>query len=319
MLLFNIFIFFVSCLTLGFAGVLIVKALTRICKFLGWREFVVAFFIMAFVSSLPNLFVGISSAIKGVPELSFGDVVGGNVVDLTLVIALAALLNKGIPAESRMVQTSSIFTIIIAVLPLLLVADGKLHRTDGIILILSFIFYTLWLFSKEERFTKVYDGIQEEDPVKKLKNFLKDLMVVVPGIILLLLAAQGIVGSASYFAKTFNCPLVLVGVLIVGLGNCLPEIYFSIISARKGESWLILGNLMGSVAVTATLVLGIVALISPIKITDFSVLALARVFLIISAVFFLFFLRTDKEITKKEALFLLGLYILFVSAEILTK
>jgi len=290
----------------------------RIAKFLGWKEFVVAFFVMAFAASLPNLFVGISSAFHKIPQLSFGDIVGGNLVDLTIVVALAVLVAKGLPAESRMVQASSIFTILIAILPLLLILDGKLGRGDGVLLILVFFLYIFWLFSKKERFAKVYDG-EKESITKEFKIFFKSLGKIIFGIILLLLAAEGIVRSAAFFAQSLNLPLALIGILIVGLGNALPETYFAIISAKKGETWMILGNLIGSVIVPATLVLGIVALICPIEIVDFSPFAIARFFLIISALFFLFFVRTGRKITRKEALFLLLIYIAFVATEILTR
>jgi len=290
----------------------------RIARFLGWREFVVAFFVIAFAASVSNLFVGISSALHKIPELSFGDIVGGNVVDLTLAIALAALIAKGLPAESRMVQTSSIFTIVIAILPLLLILDGNLGRGDGILLILCFFLYLFWLFSKKERFTKIYE--EDKIPIlKEFKIFLKDLGKIILGVIFLLSAAEGIVRSASFFAESLNFSLALIGILIVGLGNAIPETYFAIASARRGQTWMILGNLMGAVIVPATLVLGIVALICPIKIVDFSPFVIARFFLIISALFFLFFIRTGQKITKKEALFLLGIYITFVLVEILTK
>jgi Ca2+/Na+ antiporter len=107
-----------------------------------------------------------------------------------------------------------------------------------------------------------------------------------------------------------------VGILVVGLGNAIPETYFAIIAARKARNWMILGDLMGSVIVATTLVLGIVALIHPIEIVNFSPFAIARFFLIISAMFFLFFVRTERKITTKEALCLLGLYITFVLVEI---
>ncbi len=201
-------------------------------------------------------------------------------------------------------------------MPLVLILDGNLERMDGIVLILSFILYILWLFSEDERFKKVYDGTPPSSVSKDFKCFFKDIGIIVGGIALLLLAAQGIVNSASFFAQSFHIPLSLVGILIVGLSNCMPETYFSIISARKDQCWLILGDIMGSVIVPATLVLGIVALISPIKIVDFSPFAIARSFLIISAFVFLLFLRTGKCITKKEAGFLLGLYFIFVLAEI---
>ena len=318
MLWLYILIFLASCVLLYFAGNWVIGGLMRIAKFLGWKEFVVAFFVMAFAASLPNLFVGISSAFHRIPQLSFGDIVGGNLVDLTIVVALAALVAKGLPAESRMVQTSSIFTILIAILPLLLILDGKLGRGDGILLILVFFLYIFWLFSKKERFAKVYEG-ETESIAKEFKIFFKSLGKIIFGIILLLLAAEGIVRSAAFFAQSLNLPLALIGILIVGLGNALPETYFAVISAKKGETWMILGNLMGSVIVPATLVLGIVALICPIEIIDFSPFAIARFFLIISALFFLFFVRTGRKITRKEALFLLLIYIAFVATEILTR
>lgn len=311
-------IFIISCLILFFSSRLVVSALTRIARFLGWKEFVVALFVMAFAASLPNLFVGISSAIHKIPQLSFGDVVGGNVVDLTLVIALATLVSKGLSAESRTVQSSSIFTMVIAILPLLLVLDGVLSRGDGIILILVFIFYVFWLFSKKERFSKVYNG-KDSKAGKGFKFFTRDLGGLILGIIFLLLSAEGIVRSASFFATALNLQIALIGILIVGLGNCLPEACFAISLAKKGQSWMILGDLMGAVIVPATLVLGVVSLIYPIEISDFSPFAIARIFLVISALFFFFFVRTNQKISKKEAIFLLLIYILFVVVEILTK
>lgn len=311
-----VFIFLTSCLIIFWSGRWLIEALNRMARFLGWREFVVAFFVMAVASTIPNLFVGISSALHGIPQLSFGDVVGGNVIDLTIAVALAVFIAKrGLPATSRMVQTTSIFTIATAILPLLLILDGTLGRGDGVILILAFFFYVFWLFSKKERFTKVYDA-NETPIVKEFKVFIKDLGKVIFGVMFLLLAAEGIVRSASFFAESLQIPVALVGILIVGLGNALPETYFTIASARKGETWMVLGNLMGSVVVPATLVLGIVAIICPIKIVDITSFAVASIFLIISAVFFLFFVRTDRAITKREAVFLLLIYVSFLIAEI---
>ena len=108
----------------------------------------------------------------------------------------------------------------------------------------------------------------------------------------------------------------MVGILVVGLGNALPEIFFSIQAARRGEDWVVIGNLMGSVIITATLALGTVALIEPIVIKAISPFVIARFFLIISAIFFLLFLRTGRKIDRKEAVFLLLIYIAFVLAEV---
>ncbi|MCX6761049.1 MAG: hypothetical protein NTZ84_03045 [Candidatus Nealsonbacteria bacterium] len=86
-------LFFTCCAVFYFVGELVVSSLMRISIFLGWREFVVAFIVVAFASSLPNLFVGISSALQGIPQLSFGDVAGNNLVALTLGVALATFFS----------------------------------------------------------------------------------------------------------------------------------------------------------------------------------------------------------------------------------
>jgi len=187
------------------------------------------------------------------------------------------------------------------------------------VLLLVFLFYSIWLFSKRQEYTHIFyhaNLVPNAAPITRFRTFLKSVLKVAVGIVLLLASAEAIVRSVTFFADEFHLPLALIGILVIGLGNALPEIYFTIVSARKGNSRIILGELMGAVIVMATLVLGTVALIAPIKIDDFSPFAIARFFLIISAFFFLIFLRTDRRITKKEGFFLLGLYAIFVVSEI---
>jgi cation:H+ antiporter len=308
-------VFIVSCLLLFYSGRWVVESLAGIARFLRLREFVVAFFIFALAGAIPNFFVGISSALKEIPELSFGDIVGGNLFNLTIVVSIAVFLSKGIPAQSRTIQSSSIFTMIVAIVPLLLILDGELGRGDGLILILGFFFYTFWLFSKRERFTKTYEDEKRQSSLKGFRSFSKNLVKVVLGLFVLLIAAQGIVESASFFANYFNFPLGLVGILIVAVGNCLPETYFVIIASKSKQNWMILGDLMGSVIINSTLVLGIVALVHPIRVMDFSPFVMARFFLVISAVLFLFFMRSGKKISQKEAVILFSLYFLFIISQ----
>ena len=320
MIFFYILIFTGSCLLLAMSGKWLIDALIKIARYLDWREFVIAFIVMAIAASLPNLFVGISAALHKIPELSFGDVIGGNLIDLTLVIALSVLIAKGIMAKSRTVQTTSIFTALSAILPLILILDGVLGRLDGIILLVGFVFYSFWLFSKKERFRKVYDSQEDSfGAVKNFKTFLKSVGKLVLGVVCFLLAAEGVVRSAFFFSKELNLPLSLIGILIVGLGNSLPEAYFSIISARSGQTWMILGDLEGSVMVPSTLVLGTVALIYPIKIPDFSPFAIGCLFLVAASLFFFLFVRSDRKLTVREGIFLLGIYITFLFIEIFVK
>jgi cation:H+ antiporter len=291
--------------------------MSRISKYLGLKEFVVAFFVMAVAGSLPNLFVDVSAALRGMPELAFGEVVGGNVFDLTVTAALAVLFSRnGIAARGGMIQTSAIFTIASAVLPLVLIIDGNLSQIDGAILIAFFVFYMIWLFSKKERFTRVYDGQNNLSPLQAFKIFIVDLGKVALGLAFLIITSNLIVGAVGDLSNQFGLPVALIGVLIVGVGNSLPELYFTVSSARKGETNMIFGDLMGAVIIPATLVLGIVAIIHPFAIPDFSIYALARGAMFISAILFLIFIRTDRRITKKEGAGLLAVYLIWLLSEI---
>jgi len=306
-------IFILSFFILAYSSKKLVGSLTILSKFLGWKEFVVAFFTMALAATIPNLSVGISSALHKIPEFSFGEIIGGNIIDLTLAMALAILISgRGLRLASKTVQGTAIFTLLLALLPMVLVIDREISRGDGLILIFAFLVYSSWLFGRRDRFSKVYNKMEQR---LSFKEVLGHVLRILGSIILLLLAAEGIVRSATYFSIFLNLPLVLIGVLIVGFGNALPEIFFSIQAAKKGKSWMVAGNLMGAVIFPVTLVLGIDALIHPIVITDFSPFVIGRLFLILSAVFFLVFIRTGKRITKKEAIFLLLLYVLFLAAE----
>lgn len=312
----NIVIFIASCIVLSWLSSHLIKALVAIAKFLHWREFVTAFFIMAFATSLPNLFVDVSAALNNMPELAFGEIIGGNLVDLSIVTALAVLFSKkNLVVESKMVQTSAIFSVAIVVLPLLLIIDGHMNRVDGMFLLFSFAVYVFWLFSKEDRFKKIYKETKKERP-KSLLLFLKDLIKIIIILILLLISSWIVIDSAKIFSVKLGIPISLVGILVVGLGNCFPEAYFSVISARRGEGWMILGDIMGSIIIPATLVLGIVALISPFEIKDFSPFLIARAFTMIAVLVFLFAIRTNKKITKKEGLILLFVYVIFLLTEI---
>ena len=233
MFLIYIIIFIISFFTLAFASKLIIISLTKIARFLGWKEFVVAFFTMALASSIPNLSIGISSALHKIPQLSLSDIIGGNIVDLTLVAALAILFSKnGFRLSGRTIRGSATFTLLIAFLPLILMLDGMISRIDGLALILAFFIYVFWLFSKKERFRKVYNNNK-----LKLKpgHVFKNIFFLFSSLVFLLLAAEGIVRSVTYFSVILNLPLVLIGILIIGLGNALPELFFTIQAAKKRQ------------------------------------------------------------------------------------
>ncbi len=313
---FIITVFIASCVLLYFSGEIVVSNLVRLSKYLGVKEFIIAFFVMAFASSLPNIILGIKSAIDGVPELSLGDIFGNNLVTLTLALSLGILIskNKEIPIESRTIKSTLKFAVTSTLLPLLLLIDGTLSRIDGILLISFFLFYVFWVFSKKERFSKVYAGEAYSDNqyINEFSSTLRSLLFIIFGIGLIFVAAQGIIFSAKFFAIASGMSIIVIGLLITGLGNALPEIYFSVTSAKKDEKFIILGSLMGSVIFTTSLVLGIVCFIEPIKLLSTKIFFINRIFILITILLFYLFSKTSNKIVRREAYILFLLYFLFI-------
>jgi len=311
-----ILIFILSCLILIRSGTWVVKSLTRIAQFLGWREFLVASILMAFATSLPEIFIGITAALHGQPELAFGNIIGSNIIALTLVVGLAAVLAGKLKFGGKILQRSSLYAVAIGVFPLLFLLDGKISRIDGMVLLVILAVYFHRLFLQEKKFTRILVNHFKRERIH-FKLFLKDFGVFIAGIILLLLSSEGIVYSSSQLALEFNIPLIFLGLFLVAIGTSMPEIAFGIRSVTLGHQDMVLGNVIGSVVVNATLVLGLTVLIHPLEISNFSPYLVGIAFIIISSIVFLIFVRTGQEITKKEAVFLLELYALFFLFEII--
>ncbi len=309
-----ILIFIVSCFILVRSGMWVVRALIRIAQFLKLREFIVASFLMAFATSLPELFVGITSAVAGKPELPFGVIIGSNIVALTVMVALGALLGKNLHVKGKVLQKSALYAALASLLPLLLIIDGVFSRKDGMILLAALVFYFVQLIAEEGKFRKVFNN--QLKGWHHFKIFVKDMFVFLIGAAMLLLSAEGVVFSASKLAETFNLSLVVIGVSLVALGTSLPEIAFEIKAISIGHKTMILGDIMGSIVINATLILGLVGLISPFTITDPSPYLIGAAFTLVACWFFIKFIRSERKVTEMEALFLIGIYVLFIIAEL---
>lgn len=318
MIWFYILIFIGSCFLLIRSGTWVVKSLVRIARVLEWSSFLTAFVLMAFATSLPELFVGLTSAFHKIPQLSFGNVIGANILNLTLGIAVVVLVAGGLKVQKGIARRDALFTSFIAFLPILLMLDGQVSRVDGIVLLLALTFYLKRIFGQKQRLVKVFNDKFKKDRTQ-FKLFLKDVAIFFAGMGLLLLSAEGVVRSAKFFAGAINLPLVVTGIIFVSLGTVLPELTFGVKAIAMGHREMALGNFMGTVVVNSTLILGIVSLISPLKIPNFSPYFVGILFTVIVALAFAAFIRTDLKITKKEALILLGIYVIFIVFQLLIK
>jgi len=315
MLWLYILVFIVACVILLKSGTSAVKVLVRIARFLKWSEFITAFLLMAFTTSLPEFFVALTSAFNKKTEIAFGNVMGSNIINLTWAVALPVMLAGSLKARSLIARRSSLYAVIIAVLPLFLILDGNLSRLDGFLLLFVVLLYIKNLLEQKKRFAKPVNDAEKDWAATR--GFLKDLLIFFLAAAFLLLSAQAIVWAASQIASLAGVSLVFISILFVALGTTLPEVIFGLKSVFLNHKDMVLGNLMGSVAANVGLVLGLAVLIHPLKVADFSPYLSGIAFTIAGVLFFSLFIRSERQITRGEGVFLILLYLAFVLSQVL--
>jgi cation:H+ antiporter len=286
-------------------------------------QFAITTFLLALATSLPELVVGMTAALENKPNLALGNVIGSNIADLSLVIGGAALIGGTVGVRGLFLRRDVFYAFLAGAAPMVLLFDKGLGRVDGLILLALYGFYNvLVLKERQKRLAEARDG-KEEGFVRRLIKRLshqgakKELAWLFLGIALLLFAADMIVKIASKMAVALNLPLLLIGLFLVAVGTSLPELAFSLKAIRERQPSMVFGDLLGSVVANGTLIIGLVALISPIRIQAFSEYLLATVaFVLIFGLFYLF-IRTKKKLERWEGVALIGAYLLFVLLEFL--
>jgi len=309
MLLLNLLIFLASIGLLILSGSILVKSLTKLASFLKVSQFALSFILMALATSLPELGVGIVSAINKIPNLALGTVIGSNIADLTIVIGVAVLLSKRIKVEPQSVRTDSFIMFFISLLPIVLFLLGNgLSRIDGAILVLVFIAYSYWIIKEREKFRK-----QTKNRIKRYESILHTVLFIF-GVGLLYLSSELVVKYGKLISLDLGLKEIMIGLFLVAFGTSLPEIVFEVSSAIKGYSDMALGNIMGSVVCNSTLVLGVASLIFPIT-ANFLLFLTSAIFMVIITFLFVAFVNSGKELTWLEGLSLLMLYGFFIMVE----
>ena len=307
MLIMNVVLFALSCGVLVKSSGLLVKSISKIAHHIGVNEFAIGFIVMALSTSLPELFVGITSAIAGRPELALGTIIGSNILDLTIVIGVVTLLARGVKIKSKIIKKDIVYMLGIVILPLLLAIDKKITRIDGAVLIAVFLLYMWQLTRQERRFKKKIDNVS-----KKESAFYS--LLTIAGIFILLISSNYVVRFATILSLDLMFPPIFIGLFIVSLGTSLPELLFETKAVIAKHEDLAVGDLLGSVITNSTLVLGIIALIMPISV-DLFLFFTSAIFLVLIAFIFMTFAESDKGITWKEGMALILLYVFFVVIE----
>lgn len=286
-----------------FAGYAI-RYSSKIAKALHLQEFIVSFFIIAIVSVLPEATISIMSAIKGDSQLGLGTLIGSNVADLTFVFGIVALVSSGgIKVQSKILR-NNVFYLVLLLFPLLLGIDGELSRMDGAILVMVGGLFFYRIYTESKRFSKKFIEAKREP-------FAKSLTLLIICLLVILASAFFTVNYAQKLAHEIKIPAMLIGITVLAIGTCLPELAFSLKAVRKNHDDLALGDILGTVITDGTILLGIVALIKPIVYNPPSMYLLGGA-MFLGGIFTIFFMKSDKTIDKKEGLILIFFYIIFL-------
>jgi len=313
MLLLNAVYFALACLVLVGSGAMLVRSLSKVSRFLGISEFTGAFILMAFATSVPELFVGISSALSGVPSLSLGNVIGANILNLTLVAGIVVLVGKNLHTRSEQVSKDLNYMIGAIVLVIVLYIIGEsISRLDGVILILFFSVNVYKKFQERKKYTaKLKSNIKKRAGIFNAIIFIVVLMT-------LFYSSQYVVKYASALAIELHLPQMLIGLFLLSIATTLPELVFGVSAIRLGHKEMVLGDQIGSVVANSTLILGIVAIISPIS-AEFLPVLTSAIFMFIAGFIFFTFAKTGKKIETLEGISLILVYVLFVVIEFFIK
>src|SRR3989344_3336763 len=198
----SLFIIFIAGLILLVrASGWLVSLLTWMARYLKMSEYTAAFILMAAATSVPELFVGINSALTGFPELSFGNILGANLLNVTLVLGVAALF-RAITLEDERITHGASFVFTLTLTPLIMLFDGVLSRIDGALLVLIFFAYLRYLFVTSRLSDHAINTV--EPTPAAFGEFVKKLFLFMGGVLLLLVASSIVVFAAEAAAAGFG-------------------------------------------------------------------------------------------------------------------
>lgn len=263
--LWNSILFIVGFFILVKGAHFLVDGGSSLARVLGVSDLLIGFTVVAFGTSLPEMFIDITAAVKGNTGLVIGDIVGSNVTNILLVLGISAVI---FPLKIRHNTTwrEIPFTFLAALLVLLLGNDkwfkssgnSWLGHIDGLILLIFFVVFLYYLVSLNK------SGPRQHGSKDKGTGVLKSVIRVIVGLIGLFFGARAIVIAAVFMAEKAHISETVIGLTVIALGSSLPELTASIVAALRKHSDLALGNIVGSNIVNIFMVLGVCSVIRPL-------------------------------------------------------
>jgi cation:H+ antiporter len=292
----------------------LVHGSSRLARSFGVSALVVGLTVVALGTSAPELVVSTTAALRGQGGVAVGNVVGSNILNLALIIGVAAL------AGPLRVQMSLIFReaplMVAAGLTLPLLAwDGVVSRLDGALLSLAFAGYLAFVVRSARREpgsvkAEFAEFEAAEDRAPERGTRLRDAGLAAAGLATLVVGAQLLVGAAVFFARSVGISEVVVGLTVVAIGTSLPELATSAVAAARGEADIALGNVIGSNIFNSLIILGAASLARPIGM-ERSLFAYEIPVMVGISIVFPLLAYTRRTLGRLEGGFLVACYVAF--------
>ncbi|MFA7744660.1 calcium/sodium antiporter [Salinicoccus roseus] len=291
-----------------------VEGASNIAVKLNVSPLLVGLTIVALGTSSPEATVAILAALEGSPGVVLGNVIGSNIVNITVVVGLTALIAP-LTVQSETVRKEIPFAMLAAIVLMILMADVALqgaganiiNRGDGIIILL---FFSVFLYYVFEMARKNRSSTVEKVDADTGESWLKNILFTVGGLIAIIIGGEMVVSSATEIALSLGMSEALVGLTIVAIGTSLPEIMTSVTAALKGKGDMAIGNVVGSNIFNIFFVTGTASTVAPIA-------AESKLFfdgwvMVGLTVLLLIFSRTHFKIGRREGAVLLLAYITYL-------
>lgn len=268
----------------------------------GVSQMVIGLTIVAMGTSMPELCVSMVSALKGTPDLAVGNVVGSNTLNTLLIVGCSALVAP-IMVKRSSVRRDIPFAVLASLLMPIFCLDGGIDRLDAALL---FILFAVFMF------VTVKYGKNEGTEAKTTAAPLgKATLLLVVGLVCLILGSNLFVDNASFIASTLGVSDAVIGLTIVAGGTSLPELATSMVSAKKGNSDIAIGNVIGSNVFNILMIIGVTGLVKPMHIKGITSLDL--IVMLASMLLLWFFCRTTYKVKRWEGAVLAISYIAYLA------
>lgn len=272
---------------------------------LGISQIVIGLTIVAIGTSMPEFFVSIVSAIKGTPDLAVGNIVGSNIFNVLLIVGVAATVAP-IAIQRATVRRDIPIAIVASIMLTFMMLDDNISRIDALILFAAFIAF-IWITLRNSK----NDANEKDASTEKVIPTWKSVLFIIFGLMGLVLGSNIFVDNASSLAHGWGISDAVIGLTIVAGGTSLPELATSAVAARKGDSGIAIGNVLGSNVFNILMILGLTGIISPMHIQNITYIDMAV--MVISMALFWLFSFTKLRVERWEGCVLIACFLGYIT------